>query len=223
MLFIPALFFSTIQKKYKITFVTATLLFLFFDPSILNSNYILNSAQTDDGRYNLVFHNAIGDSSSSCLLYKCNTNNIGCAEIPSYDGYCTWGLENSKLVVNPTSNEVNVFLDTIPSDGFRLDFTYGSQPRSYMDEIEWADYDYYLAYFYDKSQSMFKYMLYKCNKDTVECSRLPFRYDTQDFQYGNLELDETTNEIKILIGKKLIYTYGNSPRCYVDGCFLTDK
>jgi len=191
---------------------------------MLGTEQLLDSVQVEDDRYNLAVVHQIGDNHTTCLLYQCNSDDLACNQIKPYDGNC-WSLEKSKLEVNPSTNEVNVFIDDEGSDGFRLDFTYGDQPRSYMDKLEWADSDYYLAYFHDygAQHSTFSFMLYGCEKDSTTCSRLPFRYDTQGLPYGDLEVDEENGEVSVLIRDELIYTYGNSPKCHVEGCSLNDK
>jgi len=86
-------------------------------------------------------------------------------------------------------------------------------------------YDYYLAYFhdYDTLHTPFTYMLYRCEKDSTNCSRLPFRYDLDHLPHVYLELDEQSGEIKVLIENELIYTYSSTPQCHVEGCSLTNE
>jgi hypothetical protein len=229
--FIFVVLSSNIRQAFKVTFIIMmSILFCIsefgvFGNGIVSTEILLNTAQVENKRYNLVQIIPLEDSSSPCYLYKCDVNDLGCEEIGSYYGNC-WGRKDSALVVNQKTNEINVFIER--SIGLNLDFTYGEQPRSYMDKLQLSDYDYYLAYFhdYDAWNSPYEYMLYKCEKDTVNCSRLPFYYvsDRDNFYgYGYLEFDEHNNEIKVLILNELIYTYGNSPNCYVDGCSLSDK
>jgi hypothetical protein len=229
--FIFVVLSSNIRQAFKVTFIIMmSILFCIsefgvFGNGIVSTEILLNTAQVENKRYNLVQIIPLEDSSSPCYLYKCDVNDLGCEEIGSYYGNC-WGRKDSALVVNQKTNEINVFIER--SIGLNLDFTYGEQPRSYMDKLQLSDYDYYLAYFhdYDAWNSPYEYMLYKCEKDTVNCSRLPFYYvsDRDNFYgYGYLEFDEHNNEIKVLILNELIYTYGNSPTCYVDGCSLSDK
>jgi len=184
----------------------------------------LHSIQVGDNRYKLVFWHPWGDNFSDCYLYQCNRDGLECKKITSYEGNCR-SYENSQLEVNPNSNEINVFIDDDGTDGLSLDFTYGEQPRMYHDKVQFADYDYYLAYFHDFDMpgTPFRYMLYRCDKKSTDCSRLPFRYDGDGLPTGWLELDEQSGEINIVIAKVLIYTYGSSPKCHVEGCSLSDE
>lgn len=221
--FITSVFLSNIRPAFKIIFITTmSVLFCVSELAVVDkksgiesTEVLLNTVQVGNERYNLVQIIPLEDHSSPCYLYKCDINDLGCKEISSYYGTC-WGRKDSKLVVNQKTNEINVFIER--SIGLNLDFTYGKQPRSYMDKLQLASYDYYLAYFHEYGDwnAPYEYMLYKCEKDTTNCSRLPFHYisDRDNFYgYGYLEIDEQSSEIKVLILNELIYTYGNSPKC----------
>lgn len=226
LLFVPTAIFSNMRFSlfiavFALVFVSAG--GVFDRKSGISSNeHLWDSVQVGNSRYNLVQIIPRGDPSSPCYLYKCDVNDLACEEISSYVGNCL-NSRNFDLVLNPITNEVNVLMDHEWSNRLILDFTYGDQPRTYLHILEVANFDYYLAYFHDVSLSMFKFMLYKCQKDTVDCSRLPFQYETHKFSYGYLELDEQSSEIKVLIENKLIYTYGKVPKCYVKDCLITDK
>jgi hypothetical protein len=69
----------------------------------------------------------------------------------------------------------------------------------------------------------YKNMLYRCEKDSTNCSRLPFRYDLDHLPHGYLELDEQGGEIKVFIENELIYTYSSAPQCHMEGCSLTNE
>lgn len=226
LLFIPAAILSNVRFSlfiavFALVFVSAG--GVFDRKSGISSNERLwDSVQVGNSRYNLVQIIPRGDPHSPCYLYKCDVNDLACEEISSYVGNCLYS-KNFDLEPNPVTNEVNVLMEKEWSTKSILDFTYGDQPRTYLHILEVANFDYYLAYFHDVSLSMFKFMLYKCQKDTVDCSRLPFQYETHKFNNGYLEIDEQSGEIKVLIENKLIYTYGNVPKCYVEDCFIKDK
>jgi hypothetical protein len=224
LLFIPALLISGIRKIYKIVVLILTVPLLCIASVGLRTEKVLNSVQVDNNRYHLVYFRPWGDNYGNCLLYQCNKNDLECEQIHSYTGVC-WSVENSKLEVNPNTNEISVFIDEEWSDELSLEFTYGTQPRAYLDKVGLNGYDYYLAYFhdYDALHTPFTYMLYRCEKDSTNCSRLPFRYDLDHLPHGYLELDEQGAEIKVLIENELIYTYSSAPQCHVEGCSLTNE
>lgn len=66
------------------------------------------------------------------------------------------------------------------------------------------------------------FRIYECEIDNTACMPLPFQYIGEN-DYPFLKYNEQTNEIDLLVspihgGDILIYTYGDRPRCYVDGC-----
>lgn len=231
--FIFAVLSSNIRQLFKVTFIIMmSILFCIseggvfgYKNGIVSTEILLDTVEVGNQRFNLVQIIPLEDPSSPCYLYKCDVNDLGCEEINSYYGEC-WGRKDSALVVNQKTNEVNVFIER--SIGLNLDFTYGEQPRSYIDKLQLSDYDYYLAYHhdYDAWSTPYEYMLYKCEKNTVNCSRLPFYYVSDRHNpdgYGNLEFDEQNNEINVFIFNELICTYGNPSKCHMDGCSLSEK
>jgi len=123
-----------------------------FDPKSGISSWetLLSAAQLGNSRYNLVQIVPFGDPGSPCYLYKCDLHDLDCEEISSYVDSC-WGSENPKLIANPGTNEVNIFIDDTGSDGRRLVFTYGDQPRTYEDVLKLPGYDYYAVYLLEEA------------------------------------------------------------------------
>lgn len=221
---IPSLFLLKIRRVYKI--IAGLLMILIVCITgvfMLGTAYLLSSVQVDNNHYHLIVAHQEGDIFRTCLLYQCNTSDLECVEIGSYYSDCH-SMIKSDLVVNPNTNEINVFKQMYIglSEEIIWDYTYGTQPRSYLDKLEVEGYDYYLAYYYEYHSpvphSTFKYMLYKCLKGDLTCERLSFQYDTAGLPASSLELDSKSGDIRVLIDYQLIYTYGSSPQCYVDGC-----
>lgn len=70
------------------------------------------------------------------------------------------------------------------------------------------------------------YQIFQCGLDNTACIPIPFRYIGEG-DYAYMQFNETTNEIDLYVGywengrtppELLIYSYGDAPRCYVDGC-----
>jgi len=191
-----------------------------FDPKSGISSWetLLSAVQLGNSRYNLVQIVPFGDPGSPCYLYKCDINDLGCEEISSYVDSCR-SFDNPQLVANPITSEVNIFIDDAWSDGRRLVFTYGDQPRSYEDVLKLPGYNYYVVYLHKEAS----YTLYRCETDSMNCLNIPFHYDIDESPFARLEMDEQNGDIKFMILDELIYTYGESPKCYVENCFLTGK
>jgi hypothetical protein len=75
------------------------------------------------------------------------------------------------------------------------------------------------------SCNSFTNMLYKCEQDNTACVQIPFKYTSENDGYAYLELNQETGEIDLFIEphftddpSNLIYSYGDHPRCYVEGC-----
>ena len=72
---------------------------------------------------------------------------------------------------------------------------------------------------------IYTYTLYKCKLDYTACNPLPIYYTT-DFEYFTyLEANEISNEINLFdsYDDTLIFTWGEHPRCYVEGCEILEK
>ncbi len=73
------------------------------------------------------------------------------------------------------------------------------------------------------------YTLYKCKLDYTDCNPLPITYTSGDVDFLELRADETTNEVSLVeqyIGsdeETLVFSYGESSRCYIDGCTINSK
>ncbi len=130
------------------------------------------------------------------------------------------------MVVDEEMKEVHIFIQSNGSDR-RLYYTYGVQPRTYMNGITIGDQTFYLAYYTDYGAEYvpFIFMLYRCKSNNTSCHRLPFQYEENWLPYGYIEVDNSTGEmnLNIIIDNQLIFSYGANPRCYVEGCSLKDR
>ncbi len=138
-----------------------------------------------------------------------------------------------KLVYDPKQNLVSVAQRWPPYD--RLTYADTEPPRHYDTQMPVGDHLYYTSldcaagpkdrpYICD----IWSYGLYECGLDNLSCVALPFRY-LGDYSFDtSMALNEATGELDLYfdIGDypghhTLIYSYGEHPRCYVDGCSLT--
>jgi hypothetical protein len=76
---------------------------------------------------------------------------------------------------------------------------------------------------------VYVFTLYECESDYTNCNRLPISYTTDDKDFIDLRPDESRNEISFIEDHSsideeiLIFTYGERPNCYVDGCTIDAK
>jgi hypothetical protein len=72
-----------------------------------------------------------------------------------------------------------------------------------------------------------KHMIYQCELDNTGCTPLPFQFTGKD-DYAYIELNEATQEYEFYIWPNigdefLVYSYGDHPRCYVEGCEILSQ
>jgi hypothetical protein len=188
---------------------------------------ILDEAQL--GNYKYYISSTIDwDNHSFQTFYKCKKWSFGCEYLTS--SYSAVGWE---IIVDEEKKEVTLL-------GFPgLTFTDGDHPRSYTGAGgQLGDHIYYLSDecnnfnnekgYYDCES--YTYTLYECDLNNKSCNSLPVQYTHNDNRnYLWLEPDETTNEINIYEEDfetddvVLIFTYGEHPRCYVEGCEILEE
>ena len=71
------------------------------------------------------------------------------------------------------------------------------------------------------------YTLVECNMDISSCNSLPIRYvERENILFAKLKANEATNEIELyndLEKGSLVFTYGEHPCCFVEGCEILGK
>ena len=186
---------------------------------------VLDKAQISNTTYYLTgLINADGHSFRD--LYKCKNDHFACEKTPFFSGGGTSSTHWHLMIDKTTDpNEINVIRVTFDGTEF-LKYTYGAQPRYYDYPAQLNDHLYYLAYPED-----FTYYkptiitLYECKLDNTSCKKLPIQY-TGLGRLRETKTDETTGEISVFIGNKyktLIFTWGENPRCYVEGCEILEE
>jgi hypothetical protein len=184
---------------------------------ISNTTYYLTSVINVDGHY---FRD----------LYKCTNNHFACEKTPFYSEGDT-SVTHWRLMIDKTTdpNEINVI--RVSSDGDEvLKYTYGAQPRYYdYSPAQLNDHLYYLSY--PEDFTYYKptiFTLYECKLDNTSCEKLPIQY-TGIGRSKETIVDETTGEINVFIDDDqwgqdtLVFTWGEKPRCYVEGCEILEE
>lgn len=197
---------------------------------LINSPMLLDKKQFDGYIYYLNLEPQLFDP-PFVHLYKCKNYIFNCEETSiSFFAYSTRVIDYS-LGIDTIGNEINVIAEHDNGDTFLI-YAYGDQPRYYESPERVGNKLYYLAS-YKNSEIVIPYqytfMLYQCNLDNTGCKRIPFQYILKE--RGNLRLDINNKALEISVlehhaGENndiLIYTYGEHPRCYVEGCQITDK
>jgi len=76
-----------------------------------------------------------------------------------------------------------------------------------------------------QSCDIYTYTLYECKTDYTFCNPTSMRYTISDEIFMYLEVNKATNEINLYesYDDTLIFTYGEHPRCYVEGCEILEE
>ncbi|SRR6266498_513595 len=134
-----------------------------------------------------------------------------------------------RFIYDKTTDEVS--LVDVSGDFETLYETFGKSNRSYEGYAKLGNHLYYASAKCDRIEKGFCeawiYVLYQCDLDNTSCKMLPIEYTTTLDGWGDLQARESTKEIDFYFDAGiwsdaiLIYTYGDSPRCFVDGCSIT--
>lgn len=158
---------------------------------------------------------------SDAYFYKCKILSFQCHQI----GWTNYG--NSGILVDEQKKEVSLI------DPRGLRYTDGLNPRSYS--APGAQLGNHLYYLSEKCNNLnynglyqcetYTVIPYKCNLDNKSCDPLPFRIESRyepDFYWDE---DGIKNEVLLLDndGETLIFTYGEHPQCYAEGCEILQQ
>jgi len=130
-----------------------------------------------------------------------------------------------KVICDEERNEANI----VSTFTEALAYTDGANPRRYDRYVGTSlkTHRYFLAWqCNDRLPTICgseTFILYQCNLGYTSCKSLPISYTGESVDYLILEANEETNEIELYDDFKedggiLIFTYGEHPRCYVEGC-----
>jgi hypothetical protein len=140
-----------------------------------------------------------------------------------------YNMPQVKFIYDKKTDEVSL-VDV--SEGFeKLYETFGKSHRSYEGYAKLGNRLYYSSAKCNRNEEgvceTWTYILYQCELDNTSCIVLPIEYTTGMDGWVNLQTNLSRNEIEFYFEKyfsaddgTLIYTYGQSPRCFADGCSL---
>jgi hypothetical protein len=173
------------------------------------------------GRYHIAY-GMNDDVHSFQTFYKCNWFGFYCKSLYSSNGY-----RDAKFIIDEPYNEISLF------ENHGLRYTHGPQPRYYEGfPVESGGNIYELGWYCHQVSALdceqVDYVLYQCDSDYTGCKPLPIRYTSYfDDYYLDLGKNEETDEILLFDNSNdtldLIFTYGEHPRCYVEGCEILEK
>ncbi len=136
-----------------------------------------------------------------------------------------------KIICDEKKNEANF----VKTKNDVLVYTDGENPRSYDEYtgIRVNDRQYFLEWqcndWVPSTCGSETYTLYQCNSDFKLCDPLPLRYTTDNTETFVFEANTLTNEINLYDDfddnpkRMLIFTWGEHPRCYAEGCEFLEK
>lgn len=139
-----------------------------------------------------------------------------------------YNLPPVKFIYDSKMDEVS--LVDISGDSEELYETFGKSPRYYEGYAQLENHLYYVSTSCNLTKEnlcgTYTYVLYQCELDNTLCTGLPMEY-TGDDGSVNLQVNESTKEIDFYLEPYpynepgiLIYTYGQPPRCFVNGCYI---
>jgi hypothetical protein len=120
-------------------------------------------------------------------------------------------------------------------DKERLIFTDSNPPRYYKDAADSMNHRFYNSIdcikrtevTYGYHCDSYRHIIYECELDNTGCVPLPFQFvSVEDYSY--LEFNEATQEIVLYVipdigDDILVYSYGDHPRCHVEGCEILSQ
>jgi len=162
------------------------------------------------------------------LFYKCKKWSFDCQIL-----YGDYSLTGTTIIIDEQQNEVSWF-----ETGFqRLLITDGENFRGYTGlSAQFQEYEYQISDRCNKlgdkygtySCESYTYTLYQCNLEYKACKPIRMQY-TADFDvYLDLIVNEETDQLELYKNydeeyEALIFTYGEHPRCYVEGCEILEE
>ena len=137
-------------------------------------------------------------------------------------------LPRVKFIYDTKLNEASLI--DISEDYEKLYETFAKSPRYYDGYAQLENHLYYISTSCNLNKEnlceTYTYVLYQCELDNTLCTGLPMKYTGEDGSV-DLQINESTKEINFYFWPNpyidpriLIYTYGQDPRCFANGCSI---
>ena len=206
------------------------IMFIYLPVLLVNAIYLpnvfprtLDSAQYRHLKYYYIVTTNL-EHHSYAHLYRCKKWSFYCESI-----YISRGFIDARIIVDSQAGEVSLF------ESHRLEYTDAVIPRYYAGyPTPLNDHLYILGWscvywnpvgYCDGDVA---YVLYECNMEYMSCAPLPIQYTDFANNYSlDLESDAEATEITLFEfddydNPTPIFTYGEHPRCYVEGCEILE-
>lgn len=156
-------------------------------------------------------------------FYKCQYSSLGCQHL-----FSSYGLPGPELLIDEINNEVSLLAwgNLLVTDS-KIPIYYTGASGQLGDNLYVLSWDFFEdieceGYFC----RTYIYNLNRCNLDYKGCEPLPIQYTASYDITPSWEANETKQEISLYDdydNETIIFTYGERPRCYADGCELLEK
>jgi len=201
--------------------------FLFFLWNIFHIKAFFPSiesvAECNGKTYYVTWMHPLGD-------YQWTFNNVTIWKGPfEYESFFFgYSMDSYEIICDARNEETHI----ITSFTKRLAFTDGNGQRIYDDGARLGNHQYGLSYDYNENPDLFIYVLYECGLDFSDCHILPFQYHGEYSKWASyVAANEEKSELNVYFivyhGTQsedvLIFTWGEQPRCYVEGCEIPEK
>lgn len=191
--------------------------------SFIAVDYIPNIVRTIEFKQYKYY---VVSGSGGNIFYKCKEATLNCKML-----YRSPQLTVGSIEINTDDQEVNLLS---PNESYSILFTDGEHPRKYITRFTmFGKYNYNFSekcnsvegesIYFDQCPN-YIYVLYQCNLEYKNCKRLLLQYITEDFlKFPIIEVDSQNNTLLIYddlpeFDGKLIAIYGETLKCYVEGC-----
>ena len=217
LLFLLAFLLLKIKSRYRFLIaVIAVLMASFFCFQTLGGAHAIGcSASTDTKIYHMTNQSSLLDLHGYYNLFECDSNDLNCRYIYFDSGSIAL---DCKLVIENGTNYINL----ITNDKFK--YSIGDRPRYILNNAEFDENYYSLARIPLEGEGGYEFHLYKCNLDFTTCEPMPFIYiqispDGPEPAY--VYPDEETGQLNVWdYQDNLIFSYKDSPECFVEGCSI---
>lgn len=210
-----------------ITISLAPLIFVNISYYVTMYPSTFNSQTFNGWQYHLVYSRTFDHYDGFENIYKCPKRNFNCTRLVT-----DWSsFSPDKIVFDEVNNEVH-FIGTIPT--LTLMYT-DSSPFRHYDRDATAKLGNYLFFLSvegscpnQNSCKMSTYQLYTCEEGFTACHPLPIIYTDSWSNVDLLEFEVKGENVYLYAydedyNKSLVFVYGDNPKCFKEGCVLSNQ